>query len=53
MPIRSVSDAMREMRAGSRSIRSRRQAVAAGLEGPRRAERQATRGRRKGRRGRR
>ena len=53
MPLRDVGDAMRDMRAGSRMIRSRRQAVAAGMEAQRRTERQTKRGRRKGRRARR
>lgn len=36
MPIRDVGDAMDEMRAGSKRIKTRDQAVAAGLEAERR-----------------
>lgn len=37
MPIGDVGDAMREMRAGSKHIRSRKQAIAVGLAAKRRA----------------
>lgn len=36
MPINSVSDAMHEMKAGSKHIRTRKQAVAVGLKAQRR-----------------
>lgn len=42
MPIRDVGDAIREMRAGSKHIRTRAQAIAVGLK----AKRQQTVGKR-------
>lgn len=35
MPIRDVGDAMREMRAGSKHIKTRKQAIAVGLKAKR------------------
>lgn len=39
MPIRDVGDAMREMKAGSRRIKTRKQAIAVGLKAKRRIAR--------------
>ncbi len=39
MPIRNVADAMHEMKAGSKHIKTRAQAVAVGLSAKRRAGR--------------
>lgn len=48
MPIHSVEDAMREMKAGSTHIKTREQAVAVGLKQERRAKRARSRSTRRG-----
>ena len=46
MPIRDVGDAMREMREGSKKIRTRKQAIAVGLKKQREQRRRKKRRRR-------
>lgn len=45
MPINDVGDAVREMKAGSKHIRTRAQAIAVGLKAERRNRRAVRRGR--------